>query len=239
MLYFMSDIHGELKAFKRMLKKINFNAKEDQLIVIGDIVDRDPGGIEIINMLKPWMKEGIATVCMGNHELFTSMWLRGKLSDRKWMAFGGEETLKIIKNFSFDQKKDFLNFLENLPIYIEKDLPNFGKTVITHSGIHCDHYVYNEDGTINVIKSIEKAVEKDLYTFLISNDIHYIPSGDLKKLDRYMIIGHTPTIRINEDRSCKIIRTPYYMDIDSGSGYRKDGGRLSCYCVDTDEEFYV
>lgn len=46
MLYFMSDIHGELKAFKRMLKKINFNTKEDQLIVIGDIVDRDPGGIE-------------------------------------------------------------------------------------------------------------------------------------------------------------------------------------------------
>ena len=58
----MSDIHGELKAFKRMLKKINFNTKEDQLIVIGDIVDRDPGGIEIINMLKPWMKEGIAKV---------------------------------------------------------------------------------------------------------------------------------------------------------------------------------
>ena len=98
---------------------------------------------------------------------------------------------------------------------------------------------YNEDGTINVIKSIEKAVKKDLYSFLISNDIHYIPSGDLKKLDRYMIIGHTPTIRINGDRSCKIIRTPYYMDIDSGSGYRKDGGRLSCYCVDMDEEFYV
>lgn len=239
MLYLMSDIHGDLKAFQKMLKKIHFDIHSDQLIIIGDIVDRDPGGMEIIKMLKPWIEKKIATVCMGNHEMFMSMWLRGKLPDYKWMAFGGEETLKIVKNYSFEQKKELLDFLEGLPIYIERDLPKFGRTVITHAGIHCDHYIYNDDGTINVVRSIEKAMEVHLYSFLICDDLHYIPSSDLKKLDRYLIVGHKPTFRINEDYSCKVIQTPYYMDIDSGSGYRKDGGRLSCYCAETGEIFYV
>lgn len=82
-------------------------------------------------------------------------------------------------------------------------------------------------------------MEVHLYSFLISDDLHYIPSSDLKKLGRYLIVGHKPTFRINEDYSCKVIQTPYYMDIDSGSGYRKDGGRLSCYCAETEGVFYV
>lgn len=102
MLYLMSDIHGDLKAFQKMLK--------------------------------PWIEEGIATVCMGNHEMFMSMWLRGKLPDYKWMAFGGEETLKIVKNYSFEQKKELLDFLEGLPIYIERSAEVWED---------CDHTFWN------------------------------------------------------------------------------------------------
>ena len=39
MIYVMSDIHGRLDLFEKMLEKINFN-DNDKLFVLGDMVDR-------------------------------------------------------------------------------------------------------------------------------------------------------------------------------------------------------
>ena len=39
--YVMSDIHGNYRAYKAMLEKINFN-REDMLYILGDILDRGP-----------------------------------------------------------------------------------------------------------------------------------------------------------------------------------------------------
>ena len=59
------------------------------------------------------------------------------------------------------------------------------------------------------------------------------------------VFGVLRYCKMTQKSDAKVIHTlnyynsNQYMDIDSGSGYRKDGGRLSCYCVDMDEEFYV
>lgn len=37
-------------------------------------------------------------------------------------------------------------------------------------------------------------------------------------------------------RSDKIYKTPYYTDIDCGAGF---GGKLACYCLNSDEIIYV
>jgi Predicted phosphoesterase len=36
----ISDIHGELELFDSLLEKVNYDADEDQLILLGDYVDR-------------------------------------------------------------------------------------------------------------------------------------------------------------------------------------------------------
>ena len=38
----ISDIHGELKLFNKLLKKVKYNADKDQLILLGDYIDRGP-----------------------------------------------------------------------------------------------------------------------------------------------------------------------------------------------------
>lgn len=45
--YVMSDLHGNYKAYKMMLEKIEFQA-EDKLYILGDILDRGPNPIKII-----------------------------------------------------------------------------------------------------------------------------------------------------------------------------------------------
>ena len=49
MLYLISDIHGDLKAFKKILKMIDFNRGKDHMIVMGDIFDWNDEGVPLWN----------------------------------------------------------------------------------------------------------------------------------------------------------------------------------------------
>ena len=64
MVYCMSDVHGDLEKFHSMLQLIRFSAK-DTLFVIGDVIDRGPDGIEIIEEI---MNSGNIIMLLGNHE---------------------------------------------------------------------------------------------------------------------------------------------------------------------------
>ena len=43
MVYCMSDIHGEIERFHQMLNLIELRS-DDHLYIIGDVIDRYPGG---------------------------------------------------------------------------------------------------------------------------------------------------------------------------------------------------
>ena len=62
--YVVSDVHGEDDRWKAMLEKIHFSA-QDTLYILGDVVDRGPHGVEILQeiMRTPNMK-----MLLGNHE---------------------------------------------------------------------------------------------------------------------------------------------------------------------------
>ena len=176
---------------------------------------------------------------LGNHELFAIMFIKGMLDERTWTRFGGGGTLKEIKKMNLDARKRLLDFLEKLPYYAEVSSRFFGNIVVTHTGIDCNNYVMNRDGTINVKKSIEKAIHNNQYNFMIGTDLHQIPDVDKEKFDEYLIVGHVPCNRLNVDMSNKFYRTDYYMCIDAGAGYKEHGGNLACYCVTTDKEIYL
>ena len=57
--YVMSDIHGQYKSFVKMLNLIRFG-EDDKLYVIGDVIDRGPDGIKIIQHLMK-MKNAVIT----------------------------------------------------------------------------------------------------------------------------------------------------------------------------------
>ena len=47
----VSDIHGCVDEFKQLLNKVNFNAEEDQLVLLGDYVDRGPESRETVEFV--------------------------------------------------------------------------------------------------------------------------------------------------------------------------------------------
>lgn len=256
MQYLISDIHGQSKDFKQMLKKISFDSEKDNLIIMGDIIDRGPDGIRLLEFIKPYLNNSMKLM-MGNHELFAIMYLKGilhrepifqalpqnpkiirTLSERTWTAFGGKDTINAIKQMTVREQEELLSFLESLPLYYEIHSDFFGKTIVTHTGIDSENYVFNSDRTINVKKSIENAAINNLYNYMVGLDLHQIPKSDKERFDHYLIVGHVPCYRLNE-KGNKFYRTEYYMDIDAGAGHKKQGGTLGCYCVTTDKEFYL
>ena len=49
-IYCMSDIHGELDKFERMLDLIHFS-DEDHLYILGDVIDRGALGVDILRRI--------------------------------------------------------------------------------------------------------------------------------------------------------------------------------------------
>ena len=62
--YVMADIHGEIDRFHAMLDLINFSA-DDQLYIIGDVIDRGAEGVEILLEI---IDKGNIHLILGNHE---------------------------------------------------------------------------------------------------------------------------------------------------------------------------
>ena len=248
MLYLISDIHGNLQDFKQILKKIALCTPTEQSHLVLDLKHLPLVKDYLYFYQTLYILDDSMKLLIGNHELFAIMYLNGVLgeeytkdvlSERTWALFGGEETINVVKKMSTSEKKELLYFLKRLPLYAEINSRYLGDVIVTHTGIDCTNYQMNSDSTINVRESIENAFEKNRYDFMIGMDLHQIPMSDKARFDKYLIVGHVPCYRLNDDMSNKFYRTPYYMDIDAGAGHKKQGGTLGCYCVTTDKEIYI
>ena len=47
MVYVLSDVHGRIDRFESILHQIDLN-EDDRLYVLGDVIDRNAGGIELL-----------------------------------------------------------------------------------------------------------------------------------------------------------------------------------------------
>ena len=64
--YVMSDIHGCYSELMKMLEKIKFDPKKDELIIAGDIVDRGPENLQMLRYMES--KPESVMFLMGNHD---------------------------------------------------------------------------------------------------------------------------------------------------------------------------
>ena len=65
--YVIGDIHGCFDQFTKLLKKINYKKDEDKLILLGDLVNRGPDSLSVINHC---MADSNIITVLGNHDLY-------------------------------------------------------------------------------------------------------------------------------------------------------------------------
>ena len=120
--YVISDVHGQYKTYRKMLKKIALKS-EDTLFVLGDVIDRGNEGLKILFDL---MKRPNVVLLLGNHELLMMNALRNfyeiEFKDRHdtddidlWLdpCNGGESTYEEYLNLPEEQRIEVIAYLES------------------------------------------------------------------------------------------------------------------------------
>ena len=140
----VSDIHGCVDEFKQLLDKVNFNAAEDQLVLLGDYVDRGPASRETVEFVMNLVREKGAIALKGNHDqrFVDVLGDVDSLTEMKFFEHGGIQTFKSFcgaEALDLKQSKerirgkfsDHISFLNNLPFYYEDETH-----IYVHAGLN-------------------------------------------------------------------------------------------------------
>lgn len=89
----IGDVHGCLTALDTLLGYVH-PAPDDQLIFLGDYVDRGPDSKGVLDRLIEMHRTGRVICLRGNHEVMMLAARKGRDDFRFWSMFGGIETFE-------------------------------------------------------------------------------------------------------------------------------------------------
>jgi serine/threonine protein phosphatase 1 len=115
--WIIGDVHGCLRMLEFLLQKVEWK-EEVELIFLGDLVDKGPDSAGVIEWLL--QQKSSVRVVRGNHEW---MMLRARADvtfERRWLGYGGKETLNSygVKDLKGVPDSHW-DFLERTMPYIE------------------------------------------------------------------------------------------------------------------------
>lgn len=229
MTYVLSDIHGNERRFDSVLAQICLQP-EDTLYVLGDVIDRHPGGIRILRRI---MAMPNAKMLLGNHEYMMLRALGFPYDDyaddgralAHWYRNGGKVTHSHWKRLRKSLRKSILEYLLHLPLSMDVEVDG-NSYLLVHSAPAQDY-----DGTPPYINPTHYAVWKRR------------EAEDAAPEGCTLIFGHTTTKHYQDAVPMEIWRAEGCIGIDCGSGYPEEGpdsryGRLACLRLDDGRVFY-
>lgn len=215
MIYCVSDIHGELDKFERMLELIRFSG-DDRLYVIGDVIDRGSLGL---NVLRKLMDAPNMTMLLGNHEqmCLSTLGPHNEFGARElWKQNGGAPTYReMLYHRTPQERNEILRFLAGLPDALDMEVGG--------RRFHLVHGLPGEDRETRLWGRVKADSQSPIPGVLC-------------------IVGHTPTgyLTGRTEEDARIWHGDGIVDIDCGCGHlRAAHRRLACLRLDDMAEFYV
>ena len=207
-IFVVGDIHGCFDKLCALMDKIPINFTRDQLIFIGDYIDRGSSSLEVVDYLIDLKKRWPATIFLkGNHEDMLEKYLDG--SDRfTYLLNGGQRTLDAYLNRpnnpgEYPVPPAHLEFFKSLHRYYQTD-----DYIFVHAGLR---------------KKVPLESQKAIDLFWIRDEFIYSDFDFGKRV----IFGHTPFKE-------PLVHTNK-IGIDTGAVY---GNRLTCVQLPEIKFFY-
>lgn len=147
-IYAIGDVHGCMSELRALEAKILEDSKstegEKWIIYLGDLIDRGPKSAQVIDHVLSKNKEGFRKFCIaGNHEEEFLTFIDNGCRNKKWLTFGGTETLVsyglysavetgsvTLSSIQSHVPSEHIDFIRNLPVMI-----TVGNFVFVHAGI--------------------------------------------------------------------------------------------------------
>ena len=190
----IGDIHGCYDEFEKLTKKLGYHWDKGypihpegrKLAFVGDLTDRGPNSLKVIDVVSTLVKKGFAHYTPGNHcdKLYRFFLGRGVQQ-----THGLETTVAELKSLPKDEyasiRTKYMELYENAPLYLVLDEK---RLVIAHAGIRSD-YIGRTD--------------KKVKTFVLYGDITGEKHDDGSPVRRdwakkyaneksFIVYGHTP-----------------------------------------------
>lgn len=238
MVYVMGDIHGNMRRFQSVMDQICLQP-EDTLYILGDVIDRHPDGIAILQQI---METPNMETILGNHEFMMLEALTGSYACRNWedgaadaeslqlwYSNGGRPTHQKMKRLSKGARNRIFRYLKALPL--ERSVEVNG---IEYLLIHAAPKSFYPEFGFGYQNETEFAVWYRNWMVLMPD----IPENQI------IVFGHTPTCFFQSGDPMEIWRKGQMMGIDCGSGFPNEPepdvpmGRLACVRLDDMKVFY-
>lgn len=214
-IFVIGDIHGMSSMLDTIL--LDWNPEEEQLVFLGDIIDRGPQIKESFEKVRELQASHDAWVICGNHEAMLLDFLNDPHKNwRQYERNGGmttlcaltgksekeltKLTLKDLAKATINAVPDLVEWINNLPLYIE-----YGNWVFVHAGVNLYLSDWRQSG------------ESRFYW--IREEFHQANNHTGKKF----VFGHTPLQHLNADlRNLKVWEHQGKYGIDGGAVYGGD-----------------
>ncbi|PLV56856.1 metallophosphoesterase family protein [Thermotoga sp. SG1] len=127
MTYAVGDIHGCFLALKILIERLPLK-KDDELVFLGDYVDRGPNSKEVVEFLVELSRHHKCIFLRGNHEEMLLNCVKNHSECDLWYFNGARSTIESFG--SIDEIRKYLDFFESTVYYYEK-----GNFVFVHGGV--------------------------------------------------------------------------------------------------------
>ena len=206
--FVIGDLHGCARTLRRLVEERLVLTREDELYLLGDLIDRGPAVRELLEFLIGLQEAGYAVASvMGNHEEMCLDACRDRSRFYLWLLNGGHATLKSFGvEDACEIPERYHRFFVALPTHIL--LPGFA---LVHAGIDCQ----------------QSDPFADRLTLLWSRSC----TVDLARTGgRRVVSGHTPRTRQEIEASL----AGNWIVLDNGCVYRGVAGLGSLAALELD-----
>lgn len=229
----ISDIHGELSLFEELLEKIQYNENKDQLVLLGDYIDRGPSSKEVLSKIAQLQKGG-ARILMGNHEqiMLDVFEMENKYDWDFWLHTAGG--LATMRSYGFTEndleKAGSLEKFSLIPFFSDEIIEHLELIRHMNTIIEQDDYIFVHAGVDPKIPLQQNTTKSFLW---IRDEFHRNYKGN-----QTVVFGHTPTPTLHRNRENHQI---YFgknriIGIDGGAVF---GGQLNCLELPSEKVYFV
>ncbi len=202
-LFAIGDIHGCFEQLQLLIEDKICLRKEDQLILLGDCIDRGTQSKEVVDFIINLEDRGYNIIALlGNHEAMLLDAYKDESKLSRWITNGGEQTLNSfnIKNLK-DLDELYLNFFKSLVCYHSID-----QYLFVHAGFN------DENPFVDQYSMLWKSKKSYKHPLLI---------------DKTIIHGHSPVPLSYLEES--VLAKKQVLALDTGCVFsdKKGFGKLS------------
>ncbi len=188
----VSDIHGNIDCFNRLMKKVGYT-DEDVLIIVGDFLEKGPKNLETLRTMMELDKKDNVHILCGNCEIIWEFvkdssldsWFLPYCLSRKSLLeemcgelnipVGIKTELSFLKQQLSSGYKEALQWLEDLPVILETE-----DFLFVHAGLTSEN------------------LSEQTFFHCVKTDA-FMNCG--LSFQRYVVVGHWPTNNYGTDKT--------------------------------------